>query len=247
MRNQRADLLVSSTQPRHSSTMQRLLSCLLPCLCQPPQTAVDVGWALLPTELLVLIAGYASFRGLLSLALVNRRLYQLVVHPDATVSHVSMWSNYPAVTFAVDVLAKGFADGCVVQVCGDSFDCAGHGVEYVSSLLSVLRHISDLRLIFSQQGSRYHYNALIDIPDPVFSTLHRLTQLRSLYVQGVLAVAATTFASALDSMPSLSILELRAYEMVRSEQLTAGAISSVQQAAQPPHSLAAAAVPPHQP
>jgi len=36
-------------------------------------------WAQLPSELWLLIVGYASFRQLLHTALVHRRLYELVV------------------------------------------------------------------------------------------------------------------------------------------------------------------------
>ena len=182
-------------------------------------------WAQLPTELLVLVAGYASFRGLLSLALVNDRLYQLVHQTPSSVScSANMWSCWPSVKFTVEVVASGrTVDERSVLVNGDRFDWTNRSIEYVTSMLSVLRHVIDLRLIFIERGSQnsHSHKALENVPDLVFSVLRHFSQLRSLYVQGVPYKAANTFASALDAMPSLCTLELRAYEMVRSEQLTA--------------------------
>lgn len=52
-------------------------------------------WAELPTDVLSLIVPYISFRAVLRLSLVNRRLRHLVVEPASKAStHSSVWRRY---------------------------------------------------------------------------------------------------------------------------------------------------------
>ena len=212
--------------------MQKLFSCFFPRRPAPPAPrqplpsalrAGAVDWTQLPIELLSLVACYASFHALLRLALVNRRLYQLVVQPGAAVPrHSSLWASYPAAVFAVEIVARRNAvDDRFVCIGDDRFDCTHRGIGHVTSLLSLLRHVSELQLVFREQGNSAGFHSLINTVDPVFTSLDRFTQLRALDVRGVQLVAATAFALALASLPSLSILELHAYESVDSGALTA--------------------------
>ena len=114
-------------------------------------TTASSDWAQLPTELLSLIAGYASFRVLLDLALVNRRLHQLMLRPASDANHVSMWRHYPPVRVEVEERSR-FNDwrrAVYRALCigDDRFGCTHHSFEHVSSLLPVLRHITAARRV----------------------------------------------------------------------------------------------------
>ena len=156
-----------------------------------------------------MIAGSTSFRGLLQLALVDRRLHQLVVEPTAvSVPSHSMWSRYPPVEFVVvwDAL-EGAMFPCAVRVGSDRFGCMRRGMEYVSSLLSVLCHVSWLRLDFEGRTSGTQCAVPLDT-STLFSALRHFKQLRSLAVHRSTFVAADELAGALDSLPSLHNLEM---------------------------------------
>jgi len=179
--------------------------------------------AQLPTEVLLMIAQYASLGAVVHLALVNRRLHQLLLVPSSSANtYSSTRRSYRPVTFVVEEQTNeaSAVQGCVVRVGIERINCTGSGGRGVSSLLSVLRHVSELRLVFHRVGTVSYWVEHV-VPSAAVSSLRHFTQLRSLEVSGVRYIAAASLAAALDSLPSLTNLELNAYPIMESDELTA--------------------------
>ena len=185
-------------------------------------------WAHLPTELLALIFALVSFRVALHLALVNRRLYELIAkHHTAS---TSLWHQYPPVAFVVDVHShkrakqykvhvraesvniKRSADGLVSWLLSDtdSFTLPRHGAQLATALLSVLRGVAALWLDFpnyfpSPSAANQFYRAVQ--PSSILYELRHFSRLRCLRVKGVARLSEPTLAAALSSLPMLVQLE----------------------------------------
>ena len=97
-----------------------------------------------------------------------------------------------------------------------------HGVnsskKSVQSLLSALRHINELH--FATHECSIPPNGYVTVQFALFASLQHFKQLRSLHVGGVHLNAAPFLAAALNSLPSLTSLELHRYENP-SDKLTA--------------------------
>jgi len=181
-------------------------------------------WAQLPAELLSLVVGYASLRALLHLTLVDRRLYRLLRESSSNASsHNSVWRHYPSATFDVAERMVGCAvRQRVVNVCGEQFSYEDRGSEFVASLLLPLHHIPALHVVFHRSGAPYRLRyAPVGLQSATFNSLQRFTQLRSLEVRDLNFIAANSLAPALDSLPSLSHLELNFHPVQAGEALTA--------------------------
>ena len=184
------------------------------------------GWAQLPTELLLLVLGYSSFRTVLYVMLVNSRLYRLVREPSSSVatSSSTVWRNYPPATVHVDeyvtMCDTKARDVYAVEVNDETFLWARRDGQYASSLLFVLRHVTALQLSYSQHYKISYWVEHV-VPSALFSSLQHFAQLRSLSVLGVQYIAAASCAAALDSLPSLTSLELHSYALTESDELTA--------------------------
>ena len=76
-----------------------------------------------------------------------------------------------------------------------------------------LQYILSLYTVFAYSSMTYYSDD--HVPVPMLASLQRFTQLRSLSARGY---QFTT--SAADSLPSLTSLELCAYELVRNDKLT---------------------------
>ena len=170
-------------------------------------------WAHLPAELLSLVASYAPFRVLLHVALVNHRLYELVVKPESislSHNHSSLWNHYPPVEVAMhenvrlDARARETIDR-TVHIGADRFGFKSRGIEFVCSLLSLLHQITTLRLAFHKHDRRGGVSSN-DVTFAILSTLQRFTHLRSLAVEGVPRSARVPFFAALNSLPALTDL-----------------------------------------
>ena len=174
-------------------------------------------WAQLPAELLSLIVGYASFRSVLRLALMNRRLHQLVLQPDALASHgVNLWSHYPPVTFALYEAVNGRqVRERVLRVNGERFGCTRRSIEYVSSLLSVLRHTRQLQLVLDSN------RVSTELPAALLSSLGSFQQLQTLAVRrDAERVPSNLLAPALRALSSLTSLELNCHDTYGEHDLT---------------------------
>ena len=172
-------------------------------------------WTQLPAELPSLIVSYLQLRDVLRLALINRRLLQLVRESASTSSsYNSVWSRFPPLTFEVDErIVKVNVEQRYLLVNGQRFGGKHRDIDFALSLLSALRHIPALHLNFSKYGAVPCYDADNDeTPTALFSSLSRFTQRRSLEVGGIQDVAADALAVALDSLPLLTSLELAAYQ-----------------------------------
>ena len=123
-----------------------------------------------------------------------------------------------------DVSIRASSDAfeeCVVFLGDERFDCSpSYGATGVSWLLSALRHITELRLVFHRIGTVIYWVEHI-VPSTAFSALQHFKQLRSLEVRNIQYIAAAPLAVALDWMPSLVNLELNAYPLTNSDELTA--------------------------
>ena len=185
--------------------------------------STSYGWAHLPIDVLLLVVGYASFGVVVRLASVDRRLHQLVLEPRVSVSsRNSIWHSYPAMTFDVRRrYHQAVLSGREVSVGGDHISCRGSGAEHLSSLLSFLRHVTELHLVFRYRKNELKPNGVPDeVPSGFFSSLHRFTRLRSLELRHVQTLKVDAFADAIVMLPSLTCLELNAYKNVRSDALT---------------------------
>jgi len=184
----------------------------------------------LPVEMLSMIVGWAPFRAVLHLGLVNRRLYQLVHEGQAASSpnRSSMWRNCPPITFDVEeridvrrMLKWRIVRKWVVRVGDDRFDFKRRDREQVPSLLLVLRHISELYLVFQRVGRANNDAEFSFASTALFDSLRQFSQLRSLCLRGVPDTPMATMAAALESLPALRSLDVLEFECCRSEQLAA--------------------------
>jgi len=172
-------------------------------------------WAQLPTELLSLIVACSSLRPLLRLALVNRRLHRLLLHPSST----SLWSAYPPATVTVEERAFNLVvRRRMVRVGGDIFQFKHRDGASIWPLFVALRNIPALRLDFDRPGLTLHA-ALIEVPLALCPPLQNFTQLRALEIRGMRYVTADSLAAALDSLPSLITLLLANFDVTETDQL----------------------------
>ena len=180
-------------------------------------TSSSSQWGQLPAELLSLVVRCAPFRALLRLATVSRRLQQLVVQPSISTSvsnHVSLWRHYPSVTVEVDERArKAMTNYRVMWISGERFACTNRGIEYVSSILFVLRHITELRLA-RKKGDRG------DMMTALYATLPEFVHLHSLEVRDSEQPPSDSLTAALNTLTSLTNLELHCYDKRTTEDLT---------------------------
>ena len=117
-------------------------------------------WSALPDALLGLLISYSSFRDVLHIALLHRRTYHQLIHGTTahSTSPSNVWCHYPRVEFVLLYEARergppvnGHREVVArwgVQVGDNRFRIKArhHASSYVSSLLSVLRHIRQLHL-----------------------------------------------------------------------------------------------------
>lgn len=167
-------------------------------------------WSHLPIDLLLLVTNYASYRTVLRLTRVSRRLHKLVQQSKSnSTSRSSMWRRYPPVTVAVEQQIRQYgAEWWVVRVDSDSFEFKRRNKPRVSSLLCALQHVSELHLHFDGEESRLHLTAMCCVPSAMFRSLQQFKQLRSLEVRVGTTAAVGSLAAALYSLPSLRSLEL---------------------------------------
>ena len=194
-----------------------------PIACSTHELPPSSEWAQLPTELLLLVVSYTSFSVVLRAARINRRLYQLVVQPGVDApGHVSMWHRYAPVTITItERIHGGVVEERAVQVNDERFECSRHHIERcVSSLLFLLRHIVELYFVYRRPKLSLRSVGASNT-DTLFFPLQRFKQLRSLVVRGAPFIAAKSLAAALDSLPTLTCLELDADDTSASEELTA--------------------------
>ena len=178
-------------------------------------TAASSDWGQLPIELLVLIAGYASFRVLIRLALMNRRLYGMVGPSSSVTGHGSMWREYPPMTVIAEERPRRTKHTNLrhMWIGGERFGCTSHSLEYMSSLLLVLRHITELHFGFERFDN--------DTPMPValFESLQHFQLLQTLELRGDMQIPADTLVTGLYTLPSLTCLDLNCYDEWGDEEL----------------------------
>jgi len=170
-------------------------------------------WAQLPTELLSLLVSCSTLRGVATVALVNRRLHQLLLRANQHSNRI--WRDYPPVSLVVkerykeDTTVALIVKERAVLVGDERFDGTHHFDQFASSLLSALRHVTALRFSFEVSLNIHNgqFNALV----AVLGSLRHFTQLRSLEVRCESDTAGESLAAALDSLPSLTSLELHGY------------------------------------
>ena len=185
------------------------------------------GWTHLPSDLLIPIARFASFGTLLHLALVHRRLHQLVLQPPSSdASYQSMWSR-AAASFTVIEESSGYhvdpRQTRAVRVGSDQIECAQSDFGRVLSLLSVLRHVPALQIGLVkrelQPGLEY---AKSDTLASLFPSLEHFTRLRQLALVGMDGgEGANELVDALEALPLLSSLELSPQHKLYNARLTA--------------------------
>ena len=133
--------------------------------------------------------------------------------------HGSVLQHYPPVIFRVKEHIRGrVVTERVVWIGEDEFTCSG--LESVSSLLSVVRHVTALHL-FLDPGvdSSWTSEELLDV---VFTSLQCFTQLRTLDVRvAMLGAAGASLAAGLDALPSLTSLDLDSRAPAGDAELTA--------------------------
>ena len=146
-------------------------------------------------------------------------MYELVVEPGLNASgHSSIWSRYPPVSFTLSdaptfiaekgnmmlqLMSKWPNEIRLVRVNGEVFDYTDSSVECESSLLSVVRHVTQLQLGF--------HTILCQVFSSVVASLQQFQQLRSLELRGTV-IAESELADALMSLPSLTCLQ---FDMTR--------------------------------
>ena len=198
-------------------------------------------WAQLPTELLALVASYASFTAMQRLSVVSRRLQQLVEPSSRAIHSPSIWRHYPPVTFLVD---KRIDSRVVIErtleVGDERLGCTHLECSSVSSCLSLLRHVTALRLGIHLRYTE-HCRSLSELPFALLASLQRFTQLRSLELRDFRQLTEESLVAALDSLPSLVSLERQLVRVGGKWQADRHTAPPVQLATAPPHSLPSAA------
>ena len=137
--------------------------------------------------------------------------------------HNSMWRHYPAVKFAVEARDKSDRapkQRLVISTGGDRFVYKRRDGELLSSLLSPLRHITTLRIVF-RIGCTVPPAEEYGMRSAAFATLHHFKRLRSLEVRCVQRTTTESLAAALNSLPSLTSLDVDSYDITDSDELTA--------------------------
>ena len=156
---------------------------------------------------------YLSFDVVAHVAFVSRRLYQLALEPAASVLGCkSMWRDYPPVTFELKQRSSCMYEKRVVRVNDVRFVFTTLRQRWhIAPLLSLLRHITALRLILDS------YTA--DVPAELFATLQHFQQLQSLVVRYVITAAERPLKLALGGLRSLRSLRLDVGESWASRQV----------------------------
>ena len=174
-------------------------------------------WAQLPTELLSLVASYASYRTALQLMLVSHCLRQLLLERAPCASSRSIWCHYPPVTHYLLEPPGTRESDPDVYVGDDRFTFCAGDVKFVSSSLYVLRHIATLRIHLTTNYMSSHYTVTLSA---LIASLQHFTRLRSLELHCAPSELANEVAISLDSLSALTSLVLNT-DIGTSDKLTA--------------------------
>ena len=214
---------IEAIQPATHSCLSSLSSTSLGALSSADVQSPSSDWAQLPTELLSLVLSYACIKLVMRMARVNRRLRCLLVDGNPRgPSHHCVWKYYPSVWLQlVEVMGARTVRQRTLTVGRELFYCKSSNWKFAGQMLSVLRHVTALHLWFDRRGGFGIAYACNKVSIELMETLGQFKQLRSLKVRHLSKAAASSFAVALDALPALTSLVLRAHALETSQNVTA--------------------------